>query len=64
MEPDRIVIRRAAPLRGEVWRVSVSPRAFGHALYLKLDDGRYEVIFGDLRSEAVTAERLRALEAK
>jgi hypothetical protein len=29
----------------------------------KLDDGRYEVIFGDLRAEAVTAERLRALEA-
>ncbi len=30
----------------------------------KLDDGRYEVIFGDLRSETVTVERLRALEAK
>jgi hypothetical protein len=30
----------------------------------KLDDGRYEVIFGDLRSEAVTGERLRALEGK
>jgi outer membrane lipoprotein-sorting protein len=28
----------------------------------KLDDGRYEVIFGDLRAETVTAERLRALE--
>jgi hypothetical protein len=26
--------------------------------------GRYEVIFGDLRAETVTAERLRALEAK
>jgi hypothetical protein len=30
----------------------------------KLDDGRYEVIFGDLRAETVTAERLRALEGK
>jgi hypothetical protein len=30
----------------------------------KLDDGRYEVIFGDLRAEIVTAERLRALERK
>jgi outer membrane lipoprotein-sorting protein len=30
----------------------------------KLDDGRYEVIFGDLRTETVTAERLRALEGK
>ena len=29
----------------------------------KLDDGRYQVLFGDLRDEAVTAERLRALEA-
>jgi len=28
----------------------------------KLDDGRYEVIFGDLRSETVTADRLRKLE--
>jgi hypothetical protein len=30
----------------------------------KLDDGRYEVIFGDLRAETVTAERLRMLEGK
>jgi outer membrane lipoprotein-sorting protein len=30
----------------------------------KLDDGRYQVLFGDLRSETVTAERLRALEGK
>ena len=30
----------------------------------RLDDGRYEVIFGDLRSETVTAERLHALEGK
>ena len=29
-----------------------------------LDDGRYEIIFGDLHAETVTAERLRALEAK
>jgi hypothetical protein len=30
----------------------------------KLDDGRYEVIFGDLRAETVTADRLHALEEK
>ena len=30
----------------------------------KLDDGRFEVIFGDLRGETVTAERLRRLEAR
>ncbi len=30
----------------------------------KLDDGRYEVIFGDLRAETVTAEKLRILEGK
>jgi hypothetical protein len=30
----------------------------------KLDDGRYEVIFGDLRAETVTAEKLHALEGK
>jgi hypothetical protein len=30
----------------------------------KLDDGKYQVIYGDLRSEAVTAERLRELEGK
>jgi hypothetical protein len=30
----------------------------------KLDDGKYQVIFGDLRSETVTAERLRGLEGK
>jgi hypothetical protein len=30
----------------------------------KLDDGRYQVIFGDLRNEIVTAERLRDLEGK
>ena len=30
----------------------------------KLDDGRYEVIFGNLRSETVTAERLHDVEGK
>jgi hypothetical protein len=30
----------------------------------KLDDGRYEVILGDLRSETVTAEKLGELEGK
>ncbi len=30
----------------------------------KLDDGRYQVIFGDLRTETVTAERLRALDGQ
>ena len=30
----------------------------------KLDDGRYTVIFGDLRSEIVTPARLRTLEGK
>jgi outer membrane lipoprotein-sorting protein len=30
----------------------------------KLDDGRFAVVFGDLRAETVTAERLRELEAK
>lgn len=30
----------------------------------KLDDGRYAVIFGDLHTETVTAEKLRALEGK
>jgi hypothetical protein len=30
----------------------------------KLEDGRYQVIFGDLRAEAVTVERLRTLEGK
>jgi outer membrane lipoprotein-sorting protein len=30
----------------------------------KLDDGHYEVIYGDLRIETVTAERLRTLEGK
>lgn len=30
----------------------------------KLDDGRYQIIFGDLHTETVTAERLRALEGK
>jgi len=30
----------------------------------KLDDGKYQVIFGDLHSETVTAARLRGLEGK
>ena len=30
----------------------------------KLDDGKYKVIFGDLRSETVTAERLKGLEGE
>jgi hypothetical protein len=30
----------------------------------KLEDGRYEVIYGDLRAETVTAQRLRTLEGK
>ena len=30
----------------------------------KLDDGRYQVIFGDLRDEIVPTERLRSLEAE
>jgi hypothetical protein len=30
----------------------------------KLDDGRYEVIFGDLRAETVMAEQLHSLEGK
>jgi hypothetical protein len=30
----------------------------------KFDDGRYEVIYGDLRAETVTAEQLRALQGK
>jgi outer membrane lipoprotein-sorting protein len=30
----------------------------------KLDDGRYQIIFGDLRAEIVSAERLRTLEGK
>jgi len=35
-----------------------------NAAHWKLDDGRYEVILGDLRSETMTAERLHALEGK
>jgi hypothetical protein len=30
----------------------------------KLDDGRYQVIYGDLRDEIVPLERVRALEGK
>jgi hypothetical protein len=28
----------------------------------KLDDGRYEVVFGDLHTETVTVKQLRVLE--
>jgi hypothetical protein len=30
----------------------------------QLDNGKYQVMYGDLRSEAVSPERLRELEAK
>jgi hypothetical protein len=30
----------------------------------KLDDGRYEAIFGDLHYETMTAEKLHSLEGK
>ena len=30
----------------------------------KLDDGNYRVIYGDLKSETVTAERLKAIESR
>lgn len=30
----------------------------------KLDDGAYRVIYGDLRSESVAADRLKALESR
>jgi hypothetical protein len=44
---------------------TVSPNDKDKVLFRwRLDDGRYEVIFGDLHSETVTAERLRALEGK
>ena len=44
---------------------TVTPRDKDKVVFRwKLDDGRYEVIFGDLRSETVTAERLRKLEGK
>jgi outer membrane lipoprotein-sorting protein len=44
---------------------TVTPRDKDRVLLRwKLDDGRYEVIFGDLRAETATAERLRTLEGK
>jgi outer membrane lipoprotein-sorting protein len=44
---------------------TVGPKDKGKVLLRwKLDDGRYEVIFGDLRAETVTAERLHTLEGK
>jgi outer membrane lipoprotein-sorting protein len=42
---------------------AVGPNDKGKVLFRwKLDDGRYEVIFGDLRSETVTAEKLHLHE--
>ena len=50
---------------GVVYGNTVGPKDKGKVLLRwKLDDGRYEVIFGDLRAETVTAERLLALEGK
>lgn len=44
---------------------TVGPKDHGRVLLRwKLDDGRYQVLFGDLHAEVVTAERLRALEGK
>lgn len=44
---------------------TVGPNDKGKVLLRwKLDDGRYEVIFGDLRAETVAADRLRTLEEK
>ncbi len=44
---------------------TVGPKDSGQVLLRwRLDDGRYQVVFGDLRAEIVTADRLRTLEAK
>lgn len=44
---------------------TVGPKAKDKVLaHWRLDDGRYQIIFGDLRAEIVTAERLHALEGK
>jgi len=44
---------------------TVGPKDKGKMLLRwKLDDGRYEVIFGDLRAKTVTAKQLRAIEGK
>jgi hypothetical protein len=43
--------------------MNVTPEKKGKVLFRwKLDDGRYRVIFGDLRAETVTAGRLKELE--
>ncbi len=44
---------------------TVTPKDAGKVLLRwKLDDGRYRVIYGDLKSEDVSAERLKILEAR
>lgn len=43
--------------------IDVGPQDAGKVLFRwKLPDGRYQVIYGDLRSEAVSAERLKEVE--
>ncbi len=44
--------------------IEVGPNDADRALFRwKLPDGRYQVVFGDLRSEAVSAERLKEIES-
>jgi outer membrane lipoprotein-sorting protein len=44
--------------------IDVGPNDAGKVLFRwKLPDGRYQVIYGDLRSEAVSAERLKEIES-
>jgi len=44
---------------------TVEPKDAGKILVRwKLEDGRYQIIYGDLRSETVATERLRELEGK
>lgn len=44
---------------------SVGPADKGKVLLRwKLDDGNYHVIFGDLRDETISAERVKALESQ
>jgi hypothetical protein len=43
--------------------LTVGPKDSGKVLLRwKLDDGKYQVLYGDLRDEAVTAEKLKELE--
>ena len=45
--------------RQRYWREVIErQRASGQSI------GRYQIVFGDLRAETVTAERLRAVEGK